>query len=383
MIANLHGSRSRRNDQLPIYVEASPLLTRYLTGIGRFAALIIGALAQRRQVRLINTVQGEHARNMRLSNALRSGQEIIVEKGASLGGNRDVRAWARSLFRSPLRKHDHRLARECAVLYTMLRPAERHFRRELCLLHDYTTVLMPKWHVPETLEHFGRLFRTRSLLCDKLVANSHSTRNDAAWLGASPPEDIVVSYPGPTLCLHEHWSGAPAKRRDNVILVVSTLEPRKNSAFLFRWFLNTGLLREQAELWWVGPRGWLLERWLPRRKHGFPDRKVRLLGVVSDRQLCHLYRQATFSIYPSLYEGFGFPVLDSLRHGTPVAASCNSSLQEFAGPGVYYFDPCDPASVDLACQDLLSERHCGFKRPDLEERFSWDRMAEKILALCA
>jgi glycosyltransferase involved in cell wall biosynthesis len=370
-------------DGLPIYVEASPLLTRHLTGVGRFAARVVEALCQRREVRLVNTVQGDHARNMRLSNALRCGQEIILARGQVPAAAADVAAWARALFHAPLHKHDYRLARDCTILYTMLRPGERHFRRELCLLHDFTTMLMPKLHVPETTEHFGRLFHSRAALCDKLLANSHSTRNDATWLCACPADDVVVSYPGPTLCTQEHFYGGTVRRRDNAIIAVSTLEPRKNSAFLFRWFLNTRVLDANCELWWVGPRGWLLDRLLPRRRRSLPGRKIKLLGMVPDRQLCKLYREATFSVYPSLYEGFGFPVLDSLRHGTPVAASFNSSLQEFAGPGVHYFDPCDPASLDNACLELMRTRRPSLKRTDLEQRFSWERMADKILALSA
>jgi glycosyltransferase involved in cell wall biosynthesis len=141
------------------------------------------------------------------------------------------------------------------------------------------------------------------------------------------------------------------------------------------------VLDDSAELWWVGPRGWLLNP--NSRRRARRDRKIRFLGFVPDRELCQLYRQASFTIYPSLYEGFGFPVLDSLRHGTPVLCSFNSSLQEFAGPGVFYFDPCDPASLDNAYQELLASEPSFVDRRDLDERFSWETMAGKVLSLCA
>jgi glycosyltransferase involved in cell wall biosynthesis len=76
-------------------------------------------------------------------------------------------------------------------------------------------------------------------------------------------------------------------------------------------------------------------------------------------------------------------VLDSLRHGTPVLCSFNSSLQEFAGPGVFYFDPCDPESLDNACRELLASGPMVVHRPELDERFSWEAMARKVLSLCA
>jgi glycosyltransferase involved in cell wall biosynthesis len=182
--------------------------------------------------------------------------------------------------------------------------------------------------------------------------------------------------------VQEHAWPLPVARRKDVLLVVSTLEPRKNGSFLFHWFLNTPALDAGAELWWVGPRGWLVEHGVGRRQHEGRRRTIRFLGTVSDRELCRLYRLASFTIYPSLYEGFGFPVLDSLRHGTPVLSSLNSSLQEFAGPGVFYFDPCDPASLDAACRELLASGPLVVKRADLDERFSWEVMARSVLSLC-
>ena len=81
--------------------------------------------------------------------------------------------------------------------------------------------------------------------------------------------------------------------------------------------------------------------------------------MVPDAALCRLYRRAGRTIYPSLYEGFGFPVLDSLRHGTPVLTSQNSSLREFTVPGVTFFDPCDAATLDAAWVASQARRRPG------------------------
>jgi glycosyltransferase involved in cell wall biosynthesis len=364
----------------PLYVEASPLLTKHMTGIGRFAARLIEALLRYHPVRLINTVLGDHARSMRLSNALRPGQEIAVDPDTQ-PADHDVAVWARRLVLRRPHRHSSRQARRSPVLYTMLRPAERHFGYEMCLLHDFTPALMPGTHVPETREYFGQLFLRNAALCDKLVANSHSTRADAGWLSTIPRDRVIVSYPGPTLCLHEHAHEGAVTRRDEVILVVCTLEPRKNGGFLLNWFLQTEALPPGMELWWVGPQGWLFHPSTNRQRLTARGRRIKFLGVVPDSRLCELYRKATFTVYPSLYEGFGFPVLDSLRHGTPVVSGFNSSLQEFAGPGVFYFDACDAASLDAACRAVLTARQ--FQRHDLAERFSWDSMARQVLALCA
>ena len=97
--------------------------------------------------------------------------------------------------------------------------------------------------------------------------------------------------------------------------------------------------------------------------------------MVSDAALCKLYRTAGWSIYPSLYEGFGFPVLDALRHGTPVLASGNSSIREFDSPGLHLFDPCDASTVDDAWRALQAEGPVEIPRGPLDRLYSWDNVA--------
>lgn len=367
-------------DRDPIYVEISPLLNRHLlTGIGRFAGRLVEALARLAPLRLVNTIGGDHARSMRLSGALPLGFEIPVTAADLPPADHDVGRWARRLVQRRLRPHDHRLAARCGGVYTMLRPPERHFRREVGILYDFTPLLLPWAHVPETKEHFGRLFAATSALCDGAVAISRSTKADARWLCALPNERVVVGYPGPSLCAHAHAEPEAIPRSRHIILVVSTLEPRKNGPFLLDWFRKTQALPADTELWWVGPPGWLTN-------HGqlhAGDRPVRFLGMVSDRRLCQLYKQAAFSIYPSVYEGFGFPVLDSLLHGTPVVCSYNSSLQEFDGPGVFFFDAADGASLDAACRELCGRLPIPLDIEALRARFSWDALARAVAALCA
>ncbi len=354
----------------PLYVDYSAFQEKHLTGIGRFMARLLEALARRHPVRLFHVAGGE---------------DILFPMPASDGADADVHGWARRVLKGPRAAHDRGEAARCAGLYSTLRPLERHFGRELGILYDFTTLLLPWCHAPLTREHFDNYFGKSSVLCDQLVAISRGTRHDASWLCALPNDKVVVGYPGPSLCVHAHAHTGPVRRRDNEILVVSALEPRKNGPFLLDWFNETDALGPDMELWWVGPKAWWSSRaWLKGfARRGTGRRRVRFLGVVSDAELCRLYQEATFTIYPSLYEGFGFPVLDSLVHGAPVACSYNSSLKEFEGPGVFYFDPCDPASVDDACRELLAARPVAIDQAALRERFSWDALARTVLDLCS
>ena len=201
--------------------------------------------------------------------------------------------------------------------------------------------------------HFGKFLTETLLASDVVLSVSHSTKADAAWFSSLDPERIVVAPSGPSLCVESHRHRGRVARTDRIGLVVSTIEPRKNAVFLFDWFQKTTLLPPDLELWWVGKLGWLTSRdELERMANPAGGRRVRFLGKVSDAELCRLYQTAGWSIYPSLYEGFGFPILDSLRHGTPVLSSCTSSMGELDHPGVFFFDPQDPATVDVAWRRL-------------------------------
>jgi glycosyltransferase involved in cell wall biosynthesis len=151
---------------------------------------------------------------------------------------------------------------------------------------------------------------------------------------------------------------------------------------LIDWFHSSRVLPRDMELWWVGKMGWLLS---PKELEAMTappgGRRVRFLGNVSDAELCRLYRTASWSIYPSIYEGFGFPVLDALRHGTPVLTSMNSSLAEFRHPGVFFFDPYDAATVDAAWLEFDRFTGSVIAPAELDRLYSWDRTAAEVLDL--
>jgi glycosyltransferase involved in cell wall biosynthesis len=356
----------------PIFVDISPLFERQLTGIGRFVLRLVEAMS-----RLIP---------LRLFGGPLDGDDIVLPPRTLGDVDASVPDVVRAIVRRPRsRRHDQAVCRGAAV-YTALRPAYRRFRKELGVLYDFTTLLLPWCHSQKTRIHFARFFDTTAKLCDKLVAISRSTLNDARWLLSRSENDVVFGYPGPSMCVHRHAGAKLVERRRDKFLVVSALEPRKNPERLIDWFQRTSQLDGNAELWWVGPEAWWISRKSMRRfsaRRGKGTRAVKLFGMVPEADLCDLYRQAEAVIYPSLYEGFGFPVLDSLMHATPVLASFNSSLTEFDMPGVFYFDPFDPASLDDALANMRSSPRICINRDRLREQFSWDQLARTIIGLCA
>ena len=375
----------------PLYVEISSILYRPFAGTGRFTARLLDALCRVVPLRLVTWLPRPPFRDPHRVSDLGCGEEIAVTQGdLPKTPDQNLDLWVRSLLERPRQPHDLEFSRQRACLFTMWRPDQRHFRREVGILYDATPLVVPWTHIAATHQTFGTFFGQTIALFDKAVAISHATKADASWLCALPTDDVVVGYPGPSLCVHGHAHAAPVKRRDNLILAVSTLEPRKNAPFLLDWFLNTDVLPQGTRLWWVGARGWWTGQTAagtatprPGQRFTAHGREVEFLGSVSDKRLCELYQEATFTIYPSLYEGFGFPVLDSLLHGTPVLTSFNSSLQEFMGPGVFYFDPYDKTSLDRAYQEVAAALPLQITPTPMRELCSWDALARTVLSLCS
>ena len=354
----------------PLYVDISVLRVRRPTGIARFTARLLEALSQRRPLRLFSLSD-------RGDPALAPWREIAVDAPLP-AADEDVRHWLRALLRRQWRPAQAAEARRHACLYTMERPARRLFAREVNLLYDFTPLLLPDCHVPGVRRGLGHFFATALPLSDGVVAISESTRHDARWLCDLAPDAIVTAYPGPSLCDRRHASTRAVAREPGRVLVVATREPRKNAALVVDWFLHSPHLPDDAELWWVGPRGWL---WRAPAESRRGRRRCRFLGQVSDRELCERYRRAESTVYASLYEGFGFPVLDALAHGTPVLTSFNSSLKEFSGPGVFHCDPCERGSLDAAYARLRAAAPVAIDGVALRASYSWQAMADAVSAL--
>ncbi len=354
--------RSRTWPCTVIYIDAGPFSWTWFAGIPRYTARLSMALAAHVPVRFFD-----------------GGQELLPPDDLIWSQDQDLEPWGRRLWqgrRQPLGTPPA----DSIGLYCSTRPSERVFPYEVSIMHDFCPMVVP-WAFPaEAQEVYWKPMTEDVLASDVVLSDSHSSKADAAWFSSLDPERIVVAPPGPSLCVATHRHRGRVARSDRIGLVVSTIEPRKNAGFLFDWFQKTTLLPPDMELWWVGKLGWMTsEAELQRMANPPGGRRVRLLGNVSDARLCRLYQEAAWSIYPSRYEGFGFPILDSLRHGTPVLSSCTSSMGEFEHPGVFFFDPLDLATVDLAWQRLQATTPVTIPQARLDASYNWDLVARAML----
>lgn len=343
----------------PLFLDAAALASQPLTGIGRYSARLALSLAQLGRMRYFT-----------------GGYEILAADSLSLDQEQDLAVWARSVWKG--RRIPLEVPTGAVGVYPGPRESIRRFPHEIGILYDFTPLILPGTHAARTKATFSRFYSDGLLANDRVVAISESTRADALWLSDLPLDRITVAYPGPSLCVNHHLDPTPVDRDSHLILSVSTLEPRKNAAFLFDWFSRSKALPEDSELCWVGPIGWLTSRRTLDRLRRSSSRRIRFLGMVSDAELCRLYRRAGTTIYPSLYEGFGFPVLDSLRHGAPVLCSQSSSLAEFEVEGVTFFDPCDVETLDQAW--LKSRNRQTPEIDSLDRVYSWNHAAEVVMS---
>ena len=168
------------------------------------------------------------------------------------------------------------------------------------------------------------------------------------------------------------------------VLVVGTLEPRKNLPRLIEAFVGLDpALRERYELVLAGARGWQTdETFATIAAH---RDSVTTLGYVDDDDLAALYRAAELVCYPSLYEGFGLPVLEAMRSGTAVLTSTTSSMPEVGGDAARYVDPHDVDDIRAGLAELLTDHELraefGRRGVDRASGFSWDRTARETLEL--
>jgi glycosyltransferase involved in cell wall biosynthesis len=357
-------AKSRASSTSPscVYMSAEPFFWGVFAGIPRYAARLGLALAAHLPVRYFL-----------------GSEELLTPEGIDWSQDQDLEQWGRTIARSE-RRPLGTPASDCIGLYCLARSQGRRFHYEVNILHDFCAMVLPWAFPPDLRDGFVKFLTGHILESELVLADSHATKADALWFSPLDAERVVVAPPGPSLCVETHCHPDPVVRSDRIGLVVSTIEPRKNAGFLLDWFHKTPLLPPDMELWWVGKLGWAMpQSELERMAHPAGGRRVRFLGNVSDAALCRLYQLAGWSIYPSLYEGFGFPILDSLRHGTPVLASCTSSMGEFDHPGVFFFDPHDPGTVDLAWQRLRETRQPTVPRAQLDQRYSWNLVGQAIL----
>ena len=211
-------------------------------------------------------------------------------------------------------------------------------------IHDMTCWSHPQFHTAANVQ-FEKSFAEKVLKrADGLIAVSESTRQDAVRALGLPPEKIRVIHHG---IAEEFFAAKPEDAAGfceasgitrPYLLYIGTIEPRKNVDLLLDAYEGLAQsIRGEIDLVIAGAPGWLAERTMSRLRNPSPG--VRYLGYVPQPDLPGLVARALGFVYPSLYEGFGFPVAEAMAVGTPIITSAVSSLPEITNGAALLIDP--------------------------------------------
>ncbi len=264
-----------------------------------------------------------------------------------------------------------------------------HPAGSVATIHDLGHLRYPEAYPRSMLKYLAWSTDHNVRCAAHLLADSQATKQDLVNHLGVAPERVTVVYPG----LRDPC-GPPQDRAavDRVlaeygiegpyVLYVGTLQPRKNVERLIEAFAKArkaGRLRERLVL--AGRIGWLPDGIL--RRLSAAGEEVTLAGYVPDDHLPALYAGATLFVLPSLFEGFGMPVLEAMACGAPVLAADSSSLPEVVGEGGVLFDPLDADALAEAIRWLCEHeafreelRQQGFKQA---RKFTWEDAARRTL----
>jgi len=270
----------------------------------------------------------------------------------------------------------------------LLHPPRRP--RLTATLHDMTCWLMPEFHQPANVAAEKRFAECIWKRADGLIAVSESTRRDAVQILGVNPAAIQVIYPGvaePYFTTTVETITAVKRKygfERPYALYVGTVEPRKNLDHLLdAWQDLPATARDQFDLVLAGPEGWQSAETMARLRA--PVTGIRYLGYVPESDLPGITAGATVFVYPSLYEGFGFPVAQAMAAGVPVITSNISSLPEVTGGAAVLIDPRSQAELSAALDRILTSpamREALVRSGRVNaQRFRWDACASQSVVL--
>lgn len=250
-------------------------------------------------------------------------------------------------------------------------------------IHDLAILKFPETAHPEILKRHHRSWEQLKKRQAQIIAVSQATKKDIVELLGIPGERITVIHealPEETLTVAKNLSEEKYEHLKQklqltkpYLLFVGTREPRKNLARLIEAWQEFAVTHD---LIIAGAEGWDETDQATKANQLQP----RFLGKVSDQELVVLYSEAECFVYPSLYEGFGLPILEAFSFGTPVVTSKVSAMPEVAGNAAVLVDPTKTKEIATGIKEILTETK-DQQRRRLQKMiirlqvFSWDKVA--------
>ena len=362
------------------------VLTPKIGGIGRYAINLVKALL---------SVSAEERPEMEFVIFTAPQTDQVILDGFHAGSCHRFRRIKSSLLRSSFFLPAGLVFEQIDVFHGLDHAGIPFFFKKgkyVITIHDVISLVLP-WAFPlkRRLVLTAALSRIRRQ-ADRVIVPSEAVREDVVrYLQVDRGRIAIIPYGCEERFrpVGDPKSFEAVKRKyglpDRYVLFLGTLEPRKNVAMLVRAFslLHADQLGQDLKLVIAGGRGWGYEGLFETVEAlGLYDHVI-FTGFVEDDDLPDLYRGAHLFVYPSLYEGFGLPILEAMASGVPVIASHTSSMPEVAGDAALLVDPHDPEALASAMASVLGDEELreAFRQKGVArvKCFSWEAVARKTL----
>ena len=253
-------------------------------------------------------------------------------------------------------------------------------------VHDVIIKAYPYGHSKRTIDEIDEKLKRVLSKADTLIADSHNTKSDLMKFYGVPDSKVFVIYPGVDFLSEVSPCRGEASDKEEYILFVGTLEPRKNVDGLIKAF---GWLKKKSgikhKLYITGMKGWMFEDIFKAYEESEFKKDIIFKGYVKEKELRKLYQEASVFVYPSFYEGFGFPIIEAFSSGAPVVTSRTSSCGEIAGDSAILIDPSSYNQMGEAILRLIGDNKLREelirKGIDRAREFSWKKSANEFVKL--
>ncbi len=341
----------------PLVIDIGPLRERFYTGIPNVIVEICSRFMAEDWLDLYFDLDGRWIDNdsIRLCVAERSGVSLMDQPDRF----RPAKA-----IRAMLR--DTGAMTRAVGLYTDHRPPRKLYPREGKIVYDLSMILAPECHPAEAIDLYTRDLSEQIACSDVLFCISEATARDLAWIYGVPPERLKVALLGNNVDLTaaDRMRGLIGGRPvEPFLLVLGSIEPRKNVALVLQWLFEHPDVLDKVRIVFTGRQAWgstfasLIEN--RGLQAAMATGRIVFTSFVDEEFRTALLVGAAGLIYPSVFEGFGLPLLEAMATGTPVLSSVSSSMPEVVGDCGYYFDPYSVSSLHAAFLQLWSDRKSG------------------------
>jgi len=256
-------------------------------------------------------------------------------------------------------------------------------------IHDLSYYYYPDEFLKKDLYKLKNWTRYSVKKAKKVIAVSKTTKKDLIKFYSLPDNKITVVYNGYGKKIKDSKKlrkNLPKTiRNSQYFLFVGTLQPRKNITTLIKAFYQFKQSFSEKKLVIIGKKGWLYNQIFELVDQLKLKTDIIFTGYLSDQDLISFYQQAFAFIHPSLYEGFGIPLLEAMSYGCPVISSFSSSLPEIGGNACLYFDPNSPD--DLFKKMTVIEENRQLRKELIRlgkqrvKEFSWEKCGQQTLEI--